>query len=272
MLTFDDEVRYIWPQRFSLTKGLFFFIQYFTAIVLISLQFVEISTRDPRRPLQTCYIWSVWEALAAFLIIISVDYILVARIYALYPHNRIVKYLIGLFYAAEIIAIAIGFGMAVPQVEFDELCTIVKSPRIFLVAIGAPVAFQTILFAVTMWKFISVVRVGGWKYAHLTMVLVRDGTWAFILLFLLLISEAFLYGFASKAYTGVMYGWLNTLFAFCGYRIILNLKKAGHAQALPPDSYILDGEATISFATAGHGTSRDWDPYYQLQPCRNPPK
>ncbi|KAJ2922348.1 hypothetical protein H1R20_g14745, partial [Candolleomyces eurysporus] len=41
----------------------------------------------------------------------------------------------------------------------------------------------------------------------------------------MLASEAALYGFDVDAYTGFIYGWINTAFSICGYRILLNLNK-----------------------------------------------
>ncbi|RXW24310.1 hypothetical protein EST38_g1534 [Candolleomyces aberdarensis] len=97
---------------------------------------------------------------------------------------------------------------------------------------GAPIAFQTLLFGMTFFKFFRAVK-AGWGDIPIMHLLMRDGTWAFILLFAVLIGEAALYGFAPDAYTGVLYGWLNTAFSFCGYRILLNLNKLNVSQRRP---------------------------------------
>ena len=47
---------------------------------------------------------------------------------------------------------------------------------------GAPIAFQTVLFGLTVWKFFQAVR-SGWGDVPILQLLVRDGTWAFFLLF-----------------------------------------------------------------------------------------
>ena len=47
---------------------------------------------------------------------------------------------------------------------------------------GAAILFQALLFTVTIYKFILAVR-DGWGDVALIVLLIRDGTWAFCLLF-----------------------------------------------------------------------------------------
>ncbi|TFK22090.1 hypothetical protein FA15DRAFT_671903 [Coprinopsis marcescibilis] len=220
LITFDDEVEAVWPNRLTLTKMIFFFIRYFPLFLQISTLFI--GTPPFTFTARDCYIWNVYQALASLLIISAVDYILVLRVFALYAGNKAVKITTTMLYFAEIITISIGLGLSVPEFTFDEYCTILGSPTTFLISAGAPIAFQTVLFALTGWKFFQAAR-SGWGNVPIINLLMRDGSWAFMLIFLTLLSEAALYGFAPNAYTDILYGWLNTVFAFCGYRILLNL-------------------------------------------------
>jgi hypothetical protein len=100
-----------------------------------------------------CYIWNVYQTLASLLIVASVDYVLILRgqfpslvyfsppltsatlsVFALYPRNRFVRYLLQLVYLLEIITISVAVGLAVPGLEYDELCVVVSAPVTFLVA------------------------------------------------------------------------------------------------------------------------------------------
>ncbi|TEB18373.1 hypothetical protein FA13DRAFT_1746048 [Coprinellus micaceus] len=195
-----------------------------------------------------CYIWNVYQTLASLLIVASVDYVLILRVFALYPRNRFVRYLLQLVYLLEIITISVAVGLAVPGLEYDELCVVVSAPVTFLVAAGAPIAFQTLLFGFTIWKFIVALK-SGWGNIPIMRLLVRDGTWAFILLFVILVSEALLYGFSTDAFSGVLYGWLNTTFSFCGYRILLNLNDLNVSQSRRPSSVTDPTNANIEFTT-----------------------
>ncbi|EAU90799.1 hypothetical protein CC1G_09276 [Coprinopsis cinerea okayama7 len=224
MLTFDDEVKYIWPNPWTPVKFIYFFVRYFAVVLHITIQFL--GTPPFTFTERECYIWNVYQALASALLIASVDYILILRIFALYPRTRIVRIAVASLYAVEVITIAIGFGLSVPNLVYDEYCTVVDSPITFLVAAAAPIAFQAVLFGLTIWKFLKAVK-AGWGDVPLVKLLMRDGTWAFFLLFVVFVAEALLYAFAPDAYTSVLYGWLNTAFAFCGYRILINLNYTG---------------------------------------------
>ncbi|KAF6765545.1 hypothetical protein DFP72DRAFT_998041 [Ephemerocybe angulata] len=220
LLTMPQEVRVMWPIPLSLTKCLFFFIRYFTVILQISVLFV--GTPPFTFTTHECYIWNVYQSLASVLIIAAVDYILILRVFAIYPRSRNIRYLVAVLYGIELITISVGLGLSVPHLTYDETCTITDAPSTFLIAAGVPIAFQSFLFAFTIWKFIHAVK-AGWGDVPIMKLLMRDGTWAFFLLFAMLLAEAALYGFAPEAYTDLLYGWLNTAFAFCGYRILLNL-------------------------------------------------
>ncbi|RXW18129.1 hypothetical protein EST38_g7729 [Candolleomyces aberdarensis] len=188
----------------NLTKCLFFFIRYFPVILQISVLFV--GTPPFTFTKRECYIWNVYQGLATVLIVAAVDYILILRIFALYSRSRIIRYLVATLYLLELVTMSIGVGLAVPNLGYDDLCTLIDVPDTFLIAAGAPIAFQTILFGLTAWRFLEAVK-AGWGNVPIIQLLMRDGTWAFILLFAILLGEAFLYGFAPEAYTDVLYGY-----------------------------------------------------------------
>lgn len=47
---------------------------------------------------------------------------------------------------------------------------------------AASIIFQTVMFSLTVYKFAGALR-SGWGHIPLVKLLIRDGTWAFILLF-----------------------------------------------------------------------------------------
>ncbi|KAJ2914626.1 hypothetical protein MD484_g5789, partial [Candolleomyces efflorescens] len=243
MITYDDEVRLIWSNPWSLTKCIYFFIRYFPVVLQITIMFL--GTPPFTFTHYECYIWNVYQALASALVVACVDYILILRVFALYPRNATVKYFLGGVYLLELIAISVCMGLAVPKLVYDEMCVVVAAPVTFLIAAGAPIAFQTLLFGMTFYKFFQAVK-AGWGDIPIMHLLMRDGTWAFILLFAVLIGEAALYGFAPDAYTGVLYGWLNTTFSFCGYRVLLNLNKLNVSQRRPSAHTTGTGDVVLS--------------------------
>lgn len=97
----------------------------------------------------------------------------------------------------------VGLTMSLPEITYDELCLVTNAPHtliIYAYAISfyflhshvltydhdasraAAIVFQAMLFTVTIYKFILAVR-DGWGDVALIVLLIRDGTWAFCLLF-----------------------------------------------------------------------------------------
>jgi len=244
LITLDDEVEYIWPSPWTIPKFCFFFLRYFTLSLHITTMFL--GTPPYTFTARQCYGWGVYQALASLLLITTVDYVLLVRIFAIYPRNRAVKWITIGGYITELVIVAVGFGLSVPKLVTDEYCTVLDAPPTFVVAAGAPIVFQAFLFVLTMVKFTQALK-EGWGDVPLMRLLVRDGTWAFILLFAIFIGEALLYGFAPSAYTSILYGWLNTAFAFCGYRILLNINGTG--QPAPRGQTDTSTRPTIQFTT-----------------------
>ena len=87
----------------------------------------------------------------------------------------------------------------VPGVGFDATCTVIRSPPTLIIfayahsllistiltlvlSRAAFVTFETVLFVLTLIKFLVALR-SGWGRTPVVFLLVRDGTWAFILIF-----------------------------------------------------------------------------------------
>lgn len=252
LLTFDEEVQYIWPIAWKTTKFAYYFVRYFPVLFLLSIQFY--GTPSYVYSNHACYIWNAYQAVATILIITGADYILLLRVFALYPANRTVRHLATVFYFAELVTSSIGMGLAIPYLRYDQHCGVTEAPATFLIAAGAPILFQIYLFAVTSYKFVKAVK-SGWGDTPIMVIVMRDGTWAFTLLFLLLVAEAFLYGLAKDAYIGILYGWLNAAFSFCGYRILINLQKASCVTRSAQSAGEYMTSTDIDFRTEGEHSS-----------------
>ena len=102
-------------------------------------------------------------------------------------------------YFAEIVTMAIGFGAGIPKLQFDNRCVTHESPPVLMVAVyvltflplqgvltrlssGFPILYQAFLFAATAVKFYYSLK-AGWGHIPILHLLMRDGTWAFVVLF-----------------------------------------------------------------------------------------
>jgi len=264
LLTFNDEVRYIWPMKWCLTKVIFFLIRYFTVVFQFSIQFI--GTPLIRHTNHGCYVWNIYQGIGSLIIIAAVDRILLLRIYALFPRNKTVQYFTGILYAAEVLAYIVGLALAVPRLKYDSFCVVTEAPLIFALAAGGPILFQIILFILTTISFVRAVR-EGYGDVPILLVVIRDGSWAFALLFLILIGELLLVSLASDAYSGFLYAWLNTVFSFCGYRILINLSKMGDSLSRQPTAYLTG--TNMSFFSSDGYSFEDGEEVYRSQTDTN---
>ncbi|KAI0270460.1 hypothetical protein BC834DRAFT_515516 [Gloeopeniophorella convolvens] len=230
LITLDQEIGAIWskPNKFYM-KWLFLFVRYFAVAMQIALLFV--GTRlalDYHYTESDCVKWYIFQEVGTQLLIASVEVILIIRVHALYDRNRPITIILITLFLAENIAMAVTLIKVVPGARFDVACTVVHTPPSLVIFAVAFVAFETVLFVLTLVKFFMALRT-GWGHTPVIHLLVRDGTWAFALIFVTLcVNSGFFLGAGNSATAAVAFPWLLSIEAFAGARILLNL----HALAL----------------------------------------
>ncbi|KAH9485097.1 hypothetical protein JR316_0002004 [Psilocybe cubensis] len=270
LITMDDEacsneslVKLIWPRSWTYTKYVYFLARYLPIMTQISILFIgtelsayfHFTTHD-------CYIWQIYQGVAASVIVGAVDTILILRVHALYHGNQIIRRVVAVFYAMEIIGMAIGLALALPGVTYDNLCLVLSVPHSLIIYGGATIVFQFFLFSLTLYKFIEAAR-SGWGDVPLIVLLMRDGTWAFFLLFFIYVGQLSLYALPNTSYAGVLYGWLLTIFSFCGYRILHNINRLADRVSGPENhmSNTRPTDTNIQFSTQIFNTERQLTSY-----------
>lgn len=120
-------------------------------------------------------------------------------VYILYNHNRAVLTIIVLAFVAEVALMIIALGLVIPKQVFTSDCLVAHSPHIYIaywlvtfycdgrlvVHIGTRVsalAFETFLFILTLVQFSSI-ALREFRRHSILYVFIRDGTWAFALIF-----------------------------------------------------------------------------------------
>ncbi|KAF8464351.1 hypothetical protein JB92DRAFT_3064508 [Gautieria morchelliformis] len=88
-ITFDAEVRYIWKAQLSLGKILFIWTRYLGLLSLI-LEITVLFHESLSDKFCHGFVW--WEAVSMLVLNISVEVILLARVYAVYDFNRKIIY------------------------------------------------------------------------------------------------------------------------------------------------------------------------------------
>jgi len=215
----------MWPRAWSLMKGLYFFVRYIPLTAQLPLLLVG-SELSPHFHFThyACYVWQIYQGVVAASIVISIDIILILRVHALYHRQRAIRVIVVLFLVLEIIGMVVGLALSLPGIQFDGICSVSFIPHSLAIYGLASILFQTVLFALTMYKFVQGVR-NGWGDIPIVKLLIRDGTWAFFLLFFAYVCQLSLYALPNRSSGEVLYPWLLSLSSFCGYRILLNLRR-----------------------------------------------
>ncbi|KDQ56400.1 hypothetical protein JAAARDRAFT_36569 [Jaapia argillacea MUCL 33604] len=183
IVTFDDEVEFIWQQPWrSPTKWLFLFSRHSSIIAQIFFLLRSLGYFGLNIPPESCPLWFTLQSVVTQIIIASVETILAMRVYAL--HNRspkIHRLLVGLS-GIELVVVILTFAIFIPQFDWFPTCVPFPSYQslTFLHIMTASNLFiQTSIIVLTLAKTFM-----GWRSRGripILAVLTRDGLWAFLL-------------------------------------------------------------------------------------------
>ncbi|EPQ49796.1 hypothetical protein GLOTRDRAFT_51577, partial [Gloeophyllum trabeum ATCC 11539] len=129
-----------------------------------------------------CLKWITMEAVVLQLIVSAVDIILMIRVYALYDRNRRLLATLSVIYAGLMSLLCYALTIIVPRVTVNPNCSSVSMPSANCLCWLPSVSFETLLFALTLFKCYQYQRL-GWRRSPILRQFVRDGTWAFALIF-----------------------------------------------------------------------------------------
>ncbi|CAK5282436.1 unnamed protein product [Mycena citricolor] len=201
-ITFDQEVALIWPKPWSRMKFLYLFIRYVP--VSIQLSIVIPSSPELVSTLHlTPHACYVWKMYQGLATIMT-------------------------FAAVDFVLILRGDYSSHSRAQLASDL------------VGTLLIFQTVLFVLTAIRFVHAVR-QGWGDSPLVELVMRDGAWAFAVLFAIIASVSGLY-ISRSPLAEPVFGWLLLVYAFCvriihplrgvwarlefqGYRVLLNLER-----------------------------------------------
>lgn len=222
-ITIDEEVEVVWKMRWSYIKCTYFFLRYMGVCLLASSWPIgTVETPKLHFTKHDCYIWNAYQTIGSFLICLAVEYVLLLRVFALYSSHRYMKYVLPALFIAEVIIMLISVISFLPKLEYTITCATLSTPRGMFIYGATSIAFQTVLFFLTLYKFLSAVR-SGWNTTPIMALLVRDGTWSFFVLMVTLTSYGLVITFANDAFNLLLYNWLISVWSFVGYRNLLNI-------------------------------------------------
>ncbi|EGO03564.1 hypothetical protein SERLA73DRAFT_175071 [Serpula lacrymans var. lacrymans S7.3] len=225
LIHLGDEVEYIWQGGNTWLKYMYLLIRYIPVLTQGCLLIITTGySSGIRFPLYTCRGWVLYQGLASEFMSLAVETVLLVRVYALYNRSKFILWTLSTLFLAEIAATLTVIILTTPKIEFNRECIVTFAPRIYGGYWLSSLGFETILFLLTIFKFATVVRRGLGDNTVIN-VIVRDGTWAYAMVFAILLLNLSMYRFDHTAMAGIFYFWHLTVMSFAGSHLLLNLRR-----------------------------------------------
>ncbi|KAH9895316.1 uncharacterized protein BXZ73DRAFT_111866 [Epithele typhae] len=166
-----------------------------------------------------CGQWQIVQGVLLQLIVTTVDFIPITR------NAHTVS--LGALFLAELVSLCYILAVVTPRLTYNDACYVTSSPPIFQYFWVISLAFETVLFVLTIGTFIDAVR-QGWGKGPAMQQFVADGTWAYTLIFIVMLINKMLYKLVRSTLTDVV-------LSFAGSRLILNPRRASTIHSSPGD-------------------------------------
>ncbi|KAM5533502.1 hypothetical protein V8D89_012839 [Ganoderma adspersum] len=234
LTTLDDEVKLIWRSQWTLPKALYLFVRYFSLTTLIL---------DITRSVFPCMPWLVFEMLATLLVELAAQIIMILRVYAIYAtKKRVLRVMLGGF-AVQVTLMVVSLGISMPKIMAGFYCKAADLPAEMVLFSTASIVYETFLFGLMM---VGVTKSGKDNFGDATLmnVLVRDGTLAYVGIFMVMMLNTILFTMAPTTLVLIGFPWVLSIVGVAGSRLILNL-RAKHATNISGPSSLADLTFTI---------------------------
>ncbi|KDR80974.1 hypothetical protein GALMADRAFT_241553 [Galerina marginata CBS 339.88] len=206
MITFADEVQYIWPQnRRSPTKWVFLFTRYFGLLAQARLVSINLSLGMGTYSLDVCRMIYTSQVVFGGMLMACIQSVLMLRVYALYTQDHRIAFAMIALLVAELGFIPGAIHLTMPT-STGNMC--MKPITIFDIALfGASALFpQLLVLGLTILKFLCGIR-AGWGKIPIVSRLVRDD--------IILVSVIVCWVIITASLTSI-----NTIYGYIGYSYV----------------------------------------------------
>ncbi|KAH9942834.1 hypothetical protein B0H21DRAFT_749642 [Amylocystis lapponica] len=233
VINLSDEVEFIWQARRSWIKWTYVFVRHFPYLAQGSiLTLIAASYTGQTWTSTQCRDWIIYQLTAMEALTVAVEAVLIIRVYAMYNRSPIILAIILFLFLAEVTAMVAVLALTIPKMTFTAQCIITSTPTIFTSYWLFSLAFETILFGLTLVKFFgSVSRYLGRHSVFF--VLVRDGTWAFAIIFVIMLLNTLMYHLVKNPSAGICFFWELSVMSFAGSHVLLNLRRLSFSSNRP---------------------------------------
>ncbi|KAH7909468.1 hypothetical protein BJ138DRAFT_228479 [Hygrophoropsis aurantiaca] len=249
LLTFDQEIEYIWKAPWSLPTVLYVIVRYLGGGLgmLDAGVFVSQSSSQQVRSfpclcsnesniVYSCQTFFFLQGWPGFLIDWLMQIILQLRIYAIYDRSKMILAATGVGYVAEIISVSTILAIANENAPITNepipgihICSVLNFPSSFLDIWFPIIAFEGLLCVLAIWAGIMELtarsRLQGVSSVSVVDVIVRGNLFYFFCLLSVCVVNAAMWQTLGDSWMEVPEGFTIAIKVVFGCRLILNLPK-----------------------------------------------
>ncbi|KDR74845.1 hypothetical protein GALMADRAFT_249753 [Galerina marginata CBS 339.88] len=231
MVSFTDEVEYMWRGKFTIFKTLYFSARYgmlAAQVINQTLSFYVDGRQQPKsQPSPLCPGIFIYKSIISQIGLALVEIILLLRVYALYNQNHKARRFLMLVFVAATILETTGNGIVIRSLGSVTGCAPAKVDKNGIAIFGLGAGFcQLVILSTTLVKYYGS-RQAGWARTPLTSLMLKEGAAAFILIFTLL-TILIAYEIVRRIDIQVenaAFSWHIALLSIAASRLVLNMRK-----------------------------------------------
>ncbi|KAJ6501495.1 hypothetical protein C8R47DRAFT_1107536 [Mycena vitilis] len=222
ILTFSEEVDKMWTQPLTLASLLFYLNRYMTHGQFIILQVAFFETTWS---VSMCERYVKFPGATTLCLVTIAELTLILRVYALYlSSKRVLIFLLSALMTQIILmAWALHFGIRTPLPPGFPGCVLTAIDPFFGAFWAAPIATDTCIFLLTLWRTIRYQRRHG-KITSMDIIL-RDGIMYFFVIFGVNLMNCLIYFIAPPDLKAMGASFSQIMTAIMISRLHLNLRR-----------------------------------------------
>ncbi|TFY69726.1 hypothetical protein EVG20_g3023 [Dentipellis fragilis] len=231
ILTFDQEVEYIWSRKLNAPQILYFISRYSPYIdTILDVYDYVAKNPDPRVCRTTYGISSVFNAMGTALS----EIILIMRTYALYDRSTKFLYILGTIWIVAVSVVLWAVSEFVKSTVFEPQpnaaipgCNLASASSVVFICFAVLLVVESIIVGCTIWKGITLIRRA--KTSNLLRIIY------YLAIFPFTVGNVIILLTAPTELLDLFDTLTRVLHAMLCCRIILHLRAAGHTSAYSID-------------------------------------
>ncbi|KAJ7662633.1 hypothetical protein DFH06DRAFT_356470 [Mycena polygramma] len=245
-----EEVELMWKSRWGVAKIIYLWNRYFSAIV-VRVPYYQ-SLRPQLTALQSCIGWLQVQGSSSTVLIATVDFVLMLRVWILYRRPRWMVWVFAFLGISEVVVMIVVDIFAFRQMrDYVHLGSIIKGcyaynvPRFLTFYAAAPLIVTLIMFVMTLYKCVLTLYRMDHRVMPLWKLFLRDGVVWFILVFAAGGSELLIWTMRRETLKQVLLVPALVVYSGVSSRTLLNIKQIMASEPLETSDIDVTSESIV---------------------------